>query len=156
MLSRVYNFLDVEREGVLTLEDFERLTPTKYNPGFDGPATPEVVDKFRDWAYEKFGGLRGLWDAIIDLNASGERAATEDLEGGIDFYPFHKTLNKLGWKGAPGEIFTLLNDHKPKTPYITIDDFMLIDWLYISQIETFKTWIVAKHGSTQKAFKAID
>jgi len=74
----------------------------------------------------------------------------------VDYWAFSKALQKLGWKGQANEIFALLNDHKPKTPYISVDDFCVIDWLFLSQIDKFKQWTVSKYGSMQAAFKAID
>jgi len=153
LLSRVYNFMDVERVGVLTEEDFDRL-----NGGYEGAANPATVDKFREWAYTKFGGLQGLWDEIRRLHSSWSSVTAEvenDL-GIVDYEPFHRALQKLGWKGKPAEIFSLFNDHKPKTPYMNIDEFLLIDWLYLSQIERFTKWMMAKHGSIKAAFKAMD
>lgn len=151
LLSRIYNFMDVERVGVLTEEDFDRL-----NGGFEGAANPATVDKFREWAYTNFGGLQGLWDAIGRLHSTGSRASAENHLGIIDYEPFHKALQKLGWKGQSAEIFCLFNDHKPKTPYMNIDEFLLIDWLYLSQIEKFTKWMMAKHGSIKEAFRAMD
>jgi len=118
MLSRVYNFMDVEREGVLTQEDFERLD------SFDGAASWSTVDKFREWALE-FGGLKGLWAKITHANTAGTGPLAEVIAEHVDYWAFNKALQKLGWKGEANEIFALMNDHKPKTPYITADEFDL-------------------------------
>merc|ERR1719478_1873445 len=74
LLSRVYNFMDAEREGVLTQEDFDRLAE-----GFNGGASWATIDKFRSWASEKFGGLQGLWSAITRANTSGSGAQADLL-----------------------------------------------------------------------------
>lgn len=152
MLSRIYNSMDVEREGVLTQEDFDRLAA-----GFDGPAMAETVDQFREWAHENFGGLKGLFAAIVRQNGKGALAEF------VDYAAFAKALQRLGWQAkgetsssSAEEIFVLLNDHKPKVPFITENDFMLIDWLYFSQVEKFKQWIQTRHGDTKRAFRAMD
>lgn len=150
LLSRVYNFMDVEREEVLTQEDFDRLV------SFDGAASWQTVDKFRSWAFEKFGGLQKLWSAITRANTAGAGTPAQVLSEYVDYWAFEKALRKLGFTGKANEIFAILNDHVPKTPHLTSEEFQLLDWLWLSQIAKFKRWMVERHGSTRAAFKAMD
>jgi len=109
--TAIFRFLDPSGEGQVSKEEFMTLDNFWAEVNFS-------IQEFLDWAERMFGpDLKILWDAL-----------DEDESGGIQRHEWEEVLDKVGYFGPSGPIFS----------YVDEDDGGTISWSEFQLLRRFQ------------------
>jgi len=117
----IFRYMDPSGEGQVSLSEFLTLDQFWAEVRFS-------ILEFLDWTHRTFGpSLQAAWDALDD-----------DQSGEISIDEWEATLDKVGYFGTSGPIFS----------YVDQDDEGNVSWEEFQALDDFKTQELKKNGVT--------